>query len=94
MSWWLLGKVGGSTRLPYPLSDGYTRGPIRCLYPMSDDHIRRVIHTTQYPEDMTKYWRSKTKKGMVHNSGSWQVFIKIWEPIYFLQKGYHTQTSS
>ena len=73
----------GPTRFPYPLSDDYTRGPTRCPYPLSDDHKRRVPHTTQHPEDITKCWGSKRKKGMVHNAGSWQVLENMGTHIFF-----------
>ena len=64
----------GPTRFPYPLFDNHTRGPTRCLYPLSDEYKGRVPHTTRYPEDMTKCWRSKREKGMVHTAGARQVF--------------------
>ena len=69
---------GGPTRFPYPLSDDYTSGPTRCLYLLSDDYKSGVPHTTQYPEDMTKCWGSKRKKGMVHNASARQAFRKYW----------------
>ena len=58
----------GPTKFPYPLSDYYRRGLARCPYPLSDNYKRRVPHITRYPEDMTKCWGSKRKKGMVHNA--------------------------
>ena len=73
----------GPTRFPYPLSDHYTRGLTRCLYPLSDEYKRRVPHTTRYPEDMTKCWRSKREKGMVHTAGAQQVFRKYGHPYTF-----------
>ena len=73
----------GPTRFSYPLSDDYTKGPTRCPYPLSDDYKRRVPHTTQYPEDMTKCWGSKR---MVHNSGARQVSRKYGHSYIFLKR--------
>ena len=73
----------GPTRFPYPLSDDYAREPTRYPYPLSDDYKRRVPHTTRYPEDMTKCWGSKRKKGMVHNVSARQVFRKYGQPYIF-----------
>ena len=76
----------GPTSFPYPLSDDYTRGPTRCPYPLSDDHKSGVSHTTRYPEDITKRWGSKRKKGMVHNAGVLHVFRKYGHPYISLKK--------
>ena len=73
----------GPTRVPYPLSDNYTRGPTRCPYPPSDEYKSRVPHTIRYPEDMTKCWGSKREKRMVHNAGARQVFRKYGHPYIF-----------
>ena len=54
---------------------------------LSDKYKRRVPHTNWYPEDMTKCWGSKRKKGMVHNADAWQVFRKYWHPYIFLKRG-------
>ena len=73
----------GPTRVPYLLSDDYTRGPTRCPYSLSDDYKRRVPHTTRYPEDMTKCLGSKRKEGMVRNTGGRQAFRKYGHPCIF-----------
>ena len=58
----------GRTRFLYSLSDNYTRGHTRYPYPLSHENKRRVPHTTQYPEDMTKCWGSIfLKGGTTHN---------------------------
>ena len=77
----------GPTRFPYLLSDDYIRGLTRCPYPLSDDYKRRVPHTTWYPEDMTKCWGSKRKKGMVYNAGAQQAFRKYGQPYIFQERG-------
>ena len=80
-------SYAGPTRFLYPLSDVYSRGPARCPYHISDEYIRRVPHTTRYPEDMTKCRGSKRKKGMVHNVGAWQVFKKYGHPDILKKRG-------
>ena len=83
------GKSGviyaGPTRFPYSLSDNYTRGPTRCPYPLSDENKRRVPHNTRYPEDMTKCWGSKRRKGTVHTASARQVIRKYGYPYIFLK---------
>ena len=70
-----IGPIG----FPYPLSDDYKRGPTRsCLMT-----TKVGPHTTRYPEDMTKCWGSKRKKGMVDNVGARQVFRKYGHPYIF-----------
>ena len=54
---------------------------------LSDYYKRRVPHTTRYPEDMTKCWGSKRKKGMVHNAGAGQVCRKYGHPYIFQKRG-------
>ena len=62
-------------------------GPTRWPYPLSDDHKSGVPHINWYPEDMTKCWGAKRKKGIVHNAGARQVFKKYGHPYIFLKKG-------
>ena len=46
-----------------------------------------VHHTTWYPQDITKCWGSKRRKGMVHSAGAQQVFRKYGHPYIFFKKG-------